>query len=316
MNKYLLSLGLAFALLTSCNDDEIQPLSSPPAVSAIAGEGQVSISWNDVEGALSYNIYWSISAGVTTANGTLILNAVSPHTHTGLTFGTTYYYIVVTVNEGGEGIPSGEVSATTRPSTPQNVVASPGEGEVTISWDNVSGATSYNIYWSQSTGVTPANGTLISNTVSPHIHTGLTFGTTFYYIVVAVNEAGEGIPSGEVSAQSTLPLPFEGTVWIVKTLTSAGCTDPLNNVTESITCDASNCITVVFSGGILTFTDIEAGVTITDTETYTVSGSSITFTASDGSTDTFTFTIVLDTLTLTGPGVNPGCTDTITLSAQ
>ena len=109
--------------------------------------------------------------------------------------------------------------------------------------------------------------------------------------------------------------PLEGTVWVVKTFASAGCTDPNDNGTESITCDASNCSTVVFSGGTLTFTDIEAGVTTTGTETYSVSGSTITITDPSG-TDTFTFTIVLNTLTLTGPGESPGCTDTITLEKQ
>ena len=87
--------------------------------------------------------------------------------------------------------------ALTPPSSPQNVTASPGEGEVTISWNAVQGAASYNIYWSESAGVTPTNGTLISNAVSPHTHTGLSFGTTYYYVVAAVNEAA---PPIEVAA--------------------------------------------------------------------------------------------------------------------
>ncbi len=111
---YFVSISIIFI---SCKDDEIQPLSSPPAISAIAGEGTVTISWNDVEGALSYNIYWSELTGVTPDNGTIISNATTPHTQTGLNFGTTYYYIVATVNEAGEGSPSGEVSATIRPLT-------------------------------------------------------------------------------------------------------------------------------------------------------------------------------------------------------
>jgi len=187
-------------LLNSCKDEEILPPLSTSGISATAGDGQVVISWNNVVGAISYNIYWSESAGVTTTNGILISKAVSPHTHTGLSFGTTYYYVVVAVNEAGEGSPSGEVSATIRPLIPQNVSASPGEGEVTISWDNVAGASSYNIYWSESAGVTLTNGTLISNAVSPYTHMGLILGSNYYYIITALNDTGESDPSLEINA--------------------------------------------------------------------------------------------------------------------
>ena len=45
-------------------------------VSAIAGEGQVTISWDNSQSARSYNIYWSESARITTENGKLISNIV------------------------------------------------------------------------------------------------------------------------------------------------------------------------------------------------------------------------------------------------
>jgi len=70
-----------------------------------------TISWNSVSGATSYNIYWSTTSGVTTSNGTKITNATSPYTHTGLTSGTTYYYVVTAVNSSGESSVSSQVSA-------------------------------------------------------------------------------------------------------------------------------------------------------------------------------------------------------------
>ena len=112
-----------------------------------------------------------------------------------------------------------------------------------------------------------------------------------------------------------LTTPLEGTVWVVTKFAATGCTDPNSNGTETITCDASNCSTVVFSGGTFTNTEIDSGVTTTETNTYTVSGNSITVT-DPGGTDTFTYVIVLNTLTLTGSGGDPGCTDTITLEKQ
>jgi hypothetical protein len=75
---------------------------------------------------------------------------------------------------------------------------------VTISWDAVSDATSYNIYWSTTSGVTKINGTKITGATNPYSHTGLTNQTKYYYIVTAVNSAGESAESTEASATPPL----------------------------------------------------------------------------------------------------------------
>jgi hypothetical protein len=86
--------------------------SAPTGATATASNGQVNISWNAVSGATSYNIYWSTTSGVTKTSGTKITGATSPYSHTGLTNGTTYYYIVTAVNSSGESVASVQVSAT------------------------------------------------------------------------------------------------------------------------------------------------------------------------------------------------------------
>lgn len=91
------------------------------------------------------------------------------------------------------------------PSAPTGVTATAGDGQVTISWSAVSGATSYNIYCSTTSGVTKTTGTEISNATSDHTHTGLTNGTTYYYIVTAVNFQGESVESAQVSATPAIP---------------------------------------------------------------------------------------------------------------
>ncbi|MBK5276520.1 MAG: fibronectin type III domain-containing protein [Desulfuromonadales bacterium] len=184
---------------------------APTGVTAVGGAAQATISWTAVTGATSYNIYWSTTTGVTPLTGTLIANATSPFIQTGLIASTTYFYVVTAVNAAGESASSIQASATTNatpvpPAAPTGVTAVGGTNQVTISWPAVAGATSYNLYWSTTTGVTPATGTLIANVTSPFIHTGLAASTTYFYVLTALNAVGASAPSAQVSATTLAPV--------------------------------------------------------------------------------------------------------------
>ena len=197
--------AVLIVIIAGCGDREA-PV--PGGVTATPGNGQVTIAWSKANDARSYNIYWSTTPGVTIANGTKIPDVTSPYVQSGLTGGITYYYVVTSVNKDGESTPSPEVSATLALPELTGVTATPGNGQVTISWTAVSGATSYNIYWSTTSGVTIANGTKISGATSPYIQSGLTNGITYYYVVTAVNNDEESTPSPQVSAiPSVAPTP-------------------------------------------------------------------------------------------------------------
>lgn len=71
----------------------------------------VRISWDAVEGADSYTIYWSKAPGVSKKAGTPMVNVVSPYLHTGLEEGQKYYYVVTASGPSGESPESQEVSA-------------------------------------------------------------------------------------------------------------------------------------------------------------------------------------------------------------
>jgi len=79
---------------------------------ATSGKQQVTLSWDPVPDATSYNIYWSTSRDVSKSTGTMIPGVNSPYTHTGLVDGQTYYYIVTAVVLGVEGESSSTVAAT------------------------------------------------------------------------------------------------------------------------------------------------------------------------------------------------------------
>lgn len=196
--------------LTGCSGDSNVTTPAPTGVTATGGDSQATIAWTAVPGATSYNIYWSATSGVTTANGTEITGVTNPYTLTGLTNGKQYYFVVTAVSTAssgtGESAPSSQASCIADP-VPTGVAATSGDGQATIAWTAVSGATSYNIYWSTKNSVTPATGTLIKGATNPYTLTGLTDGITCYFVVTAVGSNGESAPSAEANCIPAVPVP-------------------------------------------------------------------------------------------------------------
>lgn len=87
---------------------------------------------------------------------------------------------------------------------PTSVSATPGAKQITLSWPAVTGATSYNIYWSNSASLTTANGTVISVSGTSYTHTGLTWTQPYYYLVTAVNSAHESVASSVLKASANI----------------------------------------------------------------------------------------------------------------
>jgi hypothetical protein len=205
-------LGMLFALVAGCggggggdggttSTTNGSPPSSPVGITVSANNAANSLQWNSVMGATGYNVYWSTTSGAGTS-GTKIASAASPYSHGPLENGTTYYYVITAVNSFGESAPSAQASGTPAvppPGAPSLGSVTPGDRKVLLSWNPVQGGTTYNLYWSNSSG-TAASGTKISNVTSPYQHAPLTNGTTYYYALTAVTAAGESSPSTVVGA--------------------------------------------------------------------------------------------------------------------
>ena len=211
MNRqtYLILTSLLFIACGGGGGESVSntPPAAPESILSTGGNTQVSLSWGEASGATTYNIYWSTAAGVRKQTGTKISDVTSMFYHSGLTNGTTYFYVVTAVNQYGESSESREVSAT--PSTvnpplpPSNVATLLGDRNVIIRWTSREAGeatSSHHIYWSNAAGVTKENGFKISGATSPYTHTDLTNGLTYYYVITGINENGEGRASAEVSA--------------------------------------------------------------------------------------------------------------------
>jgi hypothetical protein len=90
--------------------------------------------------------------------------------------------------------------ATAAAVTPSGLTATAGDGDVVLTWNSPGNATSYNV--ENSTSISGPYAIIATNlNAFSFTNTGLSDGTTYYFVVSAVNSAGESSNSAPVSAQ-------------------------------------------------------------------------------------------------------------------
>lgn len=181
--------------------------SAPSDLRGDTGDGEVTLLWSPVPGATGYRIYWATSSGVDPVIGTAVAVNASPYVHNDLANGTTYYYVITSLYQSHESIPSAEIAATAgAPSQPKSLAAVIKGSDIELSWDAVATADTYTLYWANEAGVNKRNGTPIPAVIGPYLHTGLS-GLPYFYVVTAVNGNGESLESEETTASPPLAPP-------------------------------------------------------------------------------------------------------------
>ena len=205
-----------------------------PVLNAPVPSGQsVSLSWEAVDKALSYQVYASLQAecsgipddpddcqGYTLFDSASTSNEVTgtSATYSDLQVGSTYYFLVRAMLNGVTGPLSEEVNATTVPPTPQVPIASGGNQEVKLIWDSVAGAQFYNL-WAHSSSscldTVVSSQDIVANCgqyslfdgldVLEYTHVNLEHGTTYYYYLSAENAAGVSAISAPAVSTITQP---------------------------------------------------------------------------------------------------------------
>jgi len=213
---YAISLtitGTSGALTHAASTTLLVTLAPPASLTATAGSAQVSLSWPASVGANSYDVKRAtVSGGPYVAVG---CPTTTSFTNSGLQAGTTYYYVVSAQytggpDAGGASADSVEANATPLPGVPlppTGLTATSGNAQVALSWTASSGATTYNVKRATVNGGPYT--VVASPTSTSYTNTGLTNGTTYYYVVTAVNSAGESGNSSQASAtpQATSTAP-------------------------------------------------------------------------------------------------------------
>jgi fibronectin type 3 domain-containing protein len=181
------------------------PLSSPANLTATANSSSdISLTWTAAATATSYNVKRSGTSGGSYTNRATGINATG-YRDTQLAAGTSYYYEVSVVSTGVESTNSLPVGATTQalpsPAIPGNLMATPGNSQVTLNWLAASWAASYSVKRSTTSG--SGYSVIASNVTSTvYLDPGRTNGTTYYYVLSAQNSAGTSANSAEAGAMA------------------------------------------------------------------------------------------------------------------
>ena len=176
------------------------PPGVPTSLTAAAGNALVNLSWTAGSGATGYSVKRSTTAGSETQIASV---TATTYADTTVTNGTKYFYVVSASNSYGTSGNSNEVSATPSapaPGAPTGLRAMASNAQVALAWNVSTGATSYNVKRSTTSGAE----TLLTNVATASFtDSGVTNGTTYYYVVSALLPAGESANSSEVPATPT-----------------------------------------------------------------------------------------------------------------
>jgi fibronectin type 3 domain-containing protein len=202
-------LVLMNSLLAVTSSGQTQVPAVPNGFTASPGDTQIGLRWSPTPGATSYHLKRS-----TTSGGPYTLIAApwwNGYTVGGLQNGVTYFFVVTAVSPAGESAHSVQISA--RPSgSASNVLAAPtglsataGNGEVGLRWSTVSGATSYHLKRATASGGPYAE--IAAPLWNGYTDVGADNGTTYFYVVSAVDATGQSANSAQVSAKPSAPAP-------------------------------------------------------------------------------------------------------------
>jgi hypothetical protein len=189
---------------------------TPANVTATAlSSNSIRITWNAPSsgGTPTYHNIWrsASSTGTYTEIGKVSGSSTS-YTDTGLSASTTYYYKVDAQNSAGRSSQSSYAYAmtnsgtTTTPGTPANVTATAlSSSSIQITWDSVSGATSYDVYYEIGLSLTKNFAANVTGT--SYTHTGLEANKSYWYYIKAKNSAGESAYSSMKGASTPAVVP-------------------------------------------------------------------------------------------------------------
>lgn len=189
--------------MSSCRITTAALPATPTGLVAFVTNGTVQLSWSTSSSSSGYNLKKG-----TTASGpfqTLISSSLNSYLDTAVLPGSTYYYVVSGTSTNGESADSASASANLVPPpvAPTNLVALGTNLQVLLAWDDVPGASSYNLKRGLAGGDAPI--VIATSATNSLVDADVTNGVTYVYLVSAVNSGGESADSSPVTAKPLGP---------------------------------------------------------------------------------------------------------------
>jgi len=179
------------------------PSSVPTDIAASQGTlaHHVQITWNPAEGATGYKVFRNTTDDFSTATQIASGLTTTDYIDTTATVGQLYYYWVEDTSAGGTSAPDGPATGYLPLPAPGGVAASQGtsSSQVQITWDSVTGASSYQIFRSDTDNFALAVKIAAGVTADLYDDTTAVAGQTYYYWIRARDAAGPGLASAAVS---------------------------------------------------------------------------------------------------------------------
>ena len=180
-------------------EDLTEPNSLVKNLSAVPGDGRVSLKWNALPNVSGYRVeYWEKDK----ESARRQLNVDVPQAQiTGLDNLKTYCFTVTPTDGAWQGRTCAPVEATPQPakapSAPDMVNISPMDGQLSVSWKKGENAVWYEVYYTNQANAPTSSYQKAGERVTATNLTipNLVNGTTYYIYVVAGNEAGRSGPS-------------------------------------------------------------------------------------------------------------------------
>jgi hypothetical protein len=195
--------GSPHAVSLSGKGVDASPAVAPTNVQVFPGDALLTVSWirpADPAGAIDgYGVFLFDPSGNYTGRWAWVCATCTAGTVTGLTNGNSYFAIVYPHTASGWGA-GGYAAASVivgTPAPPANVVATRGNGQVTVTWSaasTASGIDGYGLLAFDSTGYTNLSAWLCGTCTSGTV-TGLTNGKPYTIMVYAHNTYGWSSPT-------------------------------------------------------------------------------------------------------------------------
>jgi fibronectin type 3 domain-containing protein len=157
-----------------------------PTGLTVTSNAPITLSWNSFPDATSYNVYRGTTSGNISTKTLLATNVnITTYTDSSAMAGVTYYYQVAAV------YPDGTLSDASNEVSSFVLGGTKGTSQITLNWNSVSGAASYNVYRSTISAII-TNKTRLSTGIltTTYADTSVISGTTYYYQVTAVDASG------------------------------------------------------------------------------------------------------------------------------